>query len=363
VSLTFAFARVAAGEGVAGAETTPRLGVAIGEGVGVGVVVAFGVECGVAVGAGEAMMRRVVGGLPCPHAAARRPIASANATVRWRNTSTPYPSNNDRAGKRTLREDAGMDELTTASEAAEPRYRLTDTQALGALGAWYVFRLITGRIGVAVAPKIYRTKPWLIPFMTNAFPQIILAGTGVGNRWGLFVATTITSVVMSTMIGLIYYWAGWRFGHRLAEMSAKPGSPWASIWNPKQIARVERWMDSWGIIVVFLGRATEHFTVPITLVAGASEMRFRRFIVAHVAGAIAFAVAFLTIGRLARERWPWLPHWISHVYAPWAFRIGIASIGLLVIAFVLGRFVGSDDQDASTTTPSQPSSESPPENS
>src|SRR4029078_4495696 len=105
-------------------------------------------------------------------------------------------------------------------------------------------------------------------------------------------ATTITSVFISTAIGLIFYWAGWRFGHRLAEMAGKPGSAWASIWNPKQIARAERWMDSWGMIAVFIGRATEHFTIPVTLVAGASEMRFRRFLIAHIAGATVFAAGF-----------------------------------------------------------------------
>lgn len=256
-----------------------------------------------------------------------------------------------------------MDEPTTEKAAAEPNYKLTDTQALGALGAWIVFRQITARLGIAAVPRLARTRAWLIPFLTNASPQLILAGTGIGRRWGIFAATAITSVLMSTFIGLIFYWAGWRFGHRLAEMSKKPGSPWATIWNPKQIARVERWMDSWGIIVVFLGRATEHFTLPVTLVAGASEMRFRRFIIAHVAGAAAFAVGFLTIGVLAERRWPWLSGWIAHTYAPWALRIGLASLGLLAIVFVLGRFAKPEDQDASTTTPSQPSSESPPENS
>jgi len=256
-----------------------------------------------------------------------------------------------------------MDEPTTQADIGEPTYRLTDTQALSALAAWVIFRQITGRLGVAVAPKIYKSKPYLIPLMTNSFPQLILAGTGINRRWGMFVATMATSVLLSTIIGLIYYWAGWRFGHKLAEMSKRPGSPWATIWNPKQIARAERWMDSWGIIVVFLGRVTEHFTLPITLVAGASEMRFRRFLVAHVAGAVGFAGAFLWIGGIARERWPWLPHWIAHTYAPWAFKIGLASLGLLGVAFLLGRFVKPKDQDASTTTPSQASSESPAENS
>ncbi len=252
-----------------------------------------------------------------------------------------------------------MDEPTTT----EPRYRLTDTQALGALGAWIVFRQITARLGIGAVQHLSRGNAWAIPLLTNAAPQLIIAGTGIGNRWPMFAATMATSILMSTVIGLIYYWAGWRFGHKLAEMSKKPGSPWAAIWNPKQIARAERWMDGWGIVVVFLGRATEHFTLPITLVAGASEMRFRRFLVAHVGGSVAFAGGFLTIGHLAGERWPWLSNWIAHTYAPWALRIGLASLGLLAIAFVVGRFVkNDDDQDASTTTPSQPSSESPPEN-
>ncbi len=249
----------------------------------------------------------------------------------------------------------------------ESRTRLTDTQALVAIGGWIVFRQITARIGIGIAPRVARTKPWLIPLMTNAFPQIILAGTGIGgNRWALFAATAFTSVVLSTVVGLIFYWAGWRFGHRLAELAKKPGSPWASIWNPKQIARAERWMDRWGIIVVFLGRATEHFTLPITLVAGASEMRLRRFLAAHIAGAVAFAVGFLWVGVEAQERWPGLRHWIEHTYAPWAFWIGIGSLALLALAFVAGRFVPEKEeptQDESTTMPSQGSSESPPENS
>jgi membrane protein DedA with SNARE-associated domain len=248
-------------------------------------------------------------------------------------------------------------------EVAERPPRLTDTQALIAIGAWIAFRQITARIGIGVAPRVARTKPWLIPLMTNAFPQVILAGTGIGgNRWLLFAVTAFASVLMSTVVGLIFYWAGWRFGHRLAELAKKPGSPWASIWNPKQIARAERWMDRWGIIVVFLGRATEHFTLPITLVAGASEMRLRRFLAAHIAGAIAFAVGFLWIGVEAQERWPGLRHWIEHTYAPWAFWIGIGSLGLLALAFVAGRFVPSQE-DESTTTPSEGPSESPPENS
>lgn len=230
-------------------------------------------------------------------------------------------------------QDGRMDKPT------EQKSRLTDAQALGVLGAWLVFRQVTIRVGFALAPRrwVRIKKPWLIPLLTNASPQLILAGTGASGHWALIIVTLLASVLMSTITGVIFYWAGGRFGHKLAEMSKKPGSPWASVWNPKQIARAERWMDRWGIVVVFLARATEQFTLPVVLVAGASEMRFRRFIAAHTAGAFVFAGLFLWIGSVAHRKWPWLEHWISHTYAKWALWIGFVLLGLLVVAWLVGR--------------------------
>ena len=97
------------------------------------------------------------------------------------------------------------------------------------------------------------------------------------------------------------YWAGWRFGHRLAESAKQPGAPASALWNPKQIERAERWMESKGMFVVFIARATEFFTLPVNLVAGASEMRSRRFLVAHTLGAVGFAALVLWLGDLAKE--------------------------------------------------------------
>lgn len=253
--------------------------------------------------------------------------------------------------------------------------RLTDAQALGLLGGWLVFRTITQRIGLGLGPKLLDTKPWVIPLLNNSSLLLIQAGTGTAGRPWMFVLSLIASVFMSTIAGVIIYWAGFRFGESLAERAAKPGSPWAGVWNPKQIARAERWMDRWGMGVVFLGRLTEYFTLPVTLVAGASEMRFRRFLVAHTFGAIGFAGAYLWIGSVAQDRWPWLKDWISDVYGPWALRIGLGLLVLLVLLMgansLLAKKQGplaADDseageaQDLETTTPSQGPSSSPPEN-
>jgi membrane protein DedA with SNARE-associated domain len=267
------------------------------------------------------------------------------------------------------------------------RQRLSDGQALGLLGAWFVFRAVTQRIGLGLGPKLLDNMPWAIPLLNNSFLLLIQAGTGVSGRPGMGILTGLTSVLMSTVVGLVLYWAGFRFGHRLAEMAQRPGSPWAGVWNPKQIARAERWMDRWGLPVIIVVRITEFFYLPVALVAGASEMRLRRFIIANTVGAIGFAGVWLWIGGVAQRRWPWLKDWISDVYGPWALRIGLALLALVVLLMVVGqRFdkskskesegpadeagasadvdatVPTDDQDRSTITPSQGSSTSPPEN-
>jgi membrane protein DedA with SNARE-associated domain len=239
----------------------------------------------------------------------------------------------------------------------DQRSRLTDTQALGLLGAYLVFRGITQRLGFAFAPRLLKSAGpwvWVIPLLNNSSILLIQAGTGTSGRPGMLAATVLASVFMSTVAGLILYWAGWRFGHKLAEMAQRPGSPWAGVWNPKQIARAERWMDSWGVFVVFFARVVEFFTLPVTLVAGASEMRFRRFLVANTLGSFAFAGLFLWIGQEAQHRWPWLRSWLSDTYGPWALRIGLGLIVLLVVLMLLGQRAGKKQEAATEPTGAEP---------
>lgn len=248
------------------------------------------------------------------------------------------------------------DPVNTGETTPQRTHRLADGVALGLLAAYLLFRTVTNRIGLGIGPRLLDTRPWVIPLLNNSSLLLIQAGTGTSGRPAMLVATGLASVFMSTVAGLILYWAGWRFGHRLAELAQKPGSPWAGVWNPKQIARAERWMDSWGILIVFLARIVEYFTVPVMLVAGASSMRLRRFLVAHTFGAAAFAGLFLWIGEVAQRRWPWLKDWISDVYGPWALRIGLVLIVLAVVAVMLNRRI---EKRQDTTTPSQGPSDSP----
>lgn len=260
----------------------------------------------------------------------------------------------------------------------ETRHRLSDKQALGALGAYLVFRAVTQRLGFAFGPQLLKSAPWAIPLLNNSMLLLIQTGVGTRGRPFSIVAAGAASVLLSLVAGLVLYWAGHRFGDKLAEMAARPGSPWAGVWNPKQIARAERWIDGWGLPVVFFGKVIEYFTVPVVLVAGATRMAIRRFLVAYTLGSIAFAALGLWIGGAAGKRWPWLDDWIANVYGPWALRIGLGLIVVLVIVSLLARRKTpaaqpaeetTDDghveleqaqPEAATTTPSQGSSENEP---
>lgn len=248
---------------------------------------------------------------------------------------------------------------TPGPARAERTHRISDGVAFGLLGAYLISRQITQRIGLGLGPRFISQRPWVIPLLNNSSILLIQAGVGTSGRPGMFVVTMAASMFLSTVVGLIMYWAGWRFGHVLAEKSQQPGSMWSGVWNPKQIARAERWMDSWGTIVVAVARATEFFTLPVNLVAGASEMRLRRFIVAHTIGAAGFAGLWLWIGGVAERRWPGLQDWIENSYGPWALRISLILLVLLVVAMLAGRRLGTKNGQAETTTPSQGGSDSP----
>lgn len=248
-----------------------------------------------------------------------------------------------------------------ATSSSTPNYRVSDRTAFGLLIAYIIFRQITQRVGLAIHARdwILFGKPWLIPLMNNSSIILVAAGVGVAGNPPMFVATFVGSIFMSTVAGLILYWAGWRFGHRLAQLSSKPNSPWAGVWNPKQIARAERWMNRWGVGVVFFGRLIEYFTLPVTLVAGASDMKLRRFLFANTLGAAAFAGVFLWLGMEARTRWPWLPDWIEETYAPWVFRIGIGLLVLLVVVTMLGRRMDAQPTTTPSQAPSVPANDEP----
>ncbi len=245
------------------------------------------------------------------------------------------------------------------------RHRFTDRQALGLLGAYLVFRAVTQRVGLALLPTLLRRGyPWVIPLLHNAALTMVATGTKIRAEPGMLVATAAASVLQAMVAGLVLYWAGLRFGVKLAEMSAQSGLVWQSVWNPQQVLRAHRWLDRWGVLTVFAARAVvEWMIVPIVLVAGSSRMHRAKFLSSYFAGSAVFAGLTLWAGGLAGNQWPWLPKRIESL-SRWTLIAGLILLALFVVAALgssrLQKAAPDDQPVSSTTTPSQDGSENSP---
>lgn len=225
-------------------------------------------------------------------------------------------------------------------------HRLSDKQALAVIGSYFGLRLITVRVGLVFLPWLLTHSPWAVPLVRNTLLSIILAGAKVHRSPAMLAAIAAGSLFISTVAGLMLYWAGYRFGPELAVRGAKQGSVWAGIWNPKQVARAHRWLERRGFLAVAASRATGWLVTPIALVAGSSLMTFRKYIVAHTAGAIAWAAAGVWLGVRAGTVWPWLPERIES-FSNWSWKAGLVLLALvIVLVAVSGKLPEQPARDA-----------------
>ncbi|HVL81443.1 MAG TPA: VTT domain-containing protein [Actinomycetota bacterium] len=233
------------------------------------------------------------------------------------------------------------------------RRRLSDGQAVAALILFLIFRAITQRVGFGFLPRLLASPfPWVLPLLNNTMLILIAVGTEVRGNTGMLIASGIASVAMSLVSGLVLYWAGYRFGPELAVRAEKEGSMWASLWNPKQVARAHAWIERYGFGAVVIGRMVEWLVTPVVLVAGSTRMSIRKFLPAYLIGSVGFAATFLWLGGRAGDRWPWLPDRIK-AFGAWSLRITLALLVLMAIAAVLSK-KQDGPKDAAPTEGSPP---------
>lgn len=224
-------------------------------------------------------------------------------------------------------------------------YRLTDKQALAALGGYLLFRTVTTRVGIIFLITLTAEAPWAVPLLNNSSLPLVTVGISVHNRPLMQLAVVGGSLFLSLVAGLVLYWAGWRFGPELARRAESGHVAWSSLWNPKQVARAHRWLDRWGVFAVAVGKLTEIFTAPVVLVAGSSRMHFGRFISSYLVGSVGFVTLTLWLGSRAAVAWPWLPDRLQ-TFAAWNARVGIGLIVLLMVVFLLSpREKGDAEED------------------
>jgi membrane protein DedA with SNARE-associated domain len=204
--------------------------------------------------------------------------------------------------------------------------RPTDRTALALLGAWLTSRAVSMRVALVMLPWFVAHAPWSLPLMRNGLVAVLLASAALRGQAGMLVAVGAGSVAMSMAGGLVMWWAGSRFGLRVAETAAR--TRWAWAWSPARLEQAHGWLERWGILAVFASRAAALLTGPVSLVAGASRMTAGAFGAAYAAGSVAWTSAVVWLGVRSGDRWPWLPRRIESV-ASWGARLWLAVLVLL----------------------------------
>ncbi len=136
-------------------------------------------------------------------------------------------------------------------------------------------------------------------------------------------AAAVIGAVVGDSIG---YSIGRRFGMPLFDWL---GRRFPRHFGPGHVAFGERLFARWGVWAVFFGRFVALLRILAGPLAGALKMRYPRFLVANISGAVCWAggtTALVYFAGLAAERWLARFSWIALVFA---IVIGVAGVIML----------------------------------
>lgn len=95
------------------------------------------------------------------------------------------------------------------------------------------------------------------------------------------------------------YWIGLKLEHSVAHI-------WPLSRHPDLIPRGERFMKTWGIPGIFIGRFFGPLRAAGPLIAGIFEMPYWRFQLANFSSAFVWAAVLLTLGDVISTALQWL---------------------------------------------------------
>jgi len=142
-------------------------------------------------------------------------------------------------------------------------------------------------------------------------------------------AGTLAAAVGGSWCGItVSYFIGRTFGLGVVHRFGK----YLHV-SDRHLERVHRWFEHSGHWALFGGyyiAGVRHFTA---IIAGASKLEFRTFLLFAWSGALCWAVAFLTLGYFIGEQWRRVAE-LVHTYL---LYVSFALI-LLVLLFFVGRW-------------------------
>jgi membrane protein DedA with SNARE-associated domain len=135
----------------------------------------------------------------------------------------------------------------------------------------------------------------LIPAWGALVALGVLVGSSGLNFWPIWIAGSLGAAFGDWLS----YWIGLKLEYRVQHI-------WPLSRHPDLIPRGERFMRTWGIAGIFIGRFFGPLRAAVPLIAGIFEMPFWLFQIANFSSAFVWAAVLLTLGDGISKLLPWL---------------------------------------------------------
>ena len=128
-----------------------------------------------------------------------------------------------------------------------------------------------------------------ISLLLPAWGVLVALGALIGpsgiNFWPVWIAGSLGAALGDWLS----YWIGLKLEYRVQHI-------WPLSRHPDLIPRGERFMKTWGVPGIFIGRFFGPLRASVPLIAGIFEMPFWRFQLANFSSAFVWAAVLLTLG-------------------------------------------------------------------
>ena len=128
-----------------------------------------------------------------------------------------------------------------------------------------------------------------VSLLIPAWGALVALGALIGSSGISFWPVWVAAALGASLGDWLSYWIGLKLEYRVQHI-------WPLSRHPDLIPRGERFMKTWGIAGIFIGRFFGPLRASVPLIAGIFEMPFWRFQIANVLSAFVWAAVLLTLG-------------------------------------------------------------------
>lgn len=138
-----------------------------------------------------------------------------------------------------------------------------------------------------------------ISLLIPAWGALVALGALIGSSGISFTPVLFAAALGAALGDWLSYWIGLKLEYRVQHI-------WPLSRHPDLIPRGERFMKTWGVAGIFIGRFFGPLRASVPLIAGIFKMPFWRFQIANVLSAFVWAAVLLTLGDGISKGIAWL---------------------------------------------------------